>query len=188
MDTLFVKNMVCNRCILVVESELRRMGFDIKSVSLGEVHLNQELSEDQKNQISESLNSFGFELINDKKSRLIEQIKTLIIDLIHHADNEKLHVNLSDYLSEKLNHEYSYLSNLFSKIEGITLERYFILQKVERVKELLVYDELTLGEIAFQMNYSSAAHLSNQFKKVTGLSPSHFRQIRIDKRTPLDEI
>lgn len=188
MDTLFVKNMVCNRCILVVESELRRMGFDIKSVSLGEVQLNQELSEVQKKQISESLNTFGFELINDKKSRLIEQIKTLIIDLIHHADDEKLRVNLSDYLSEKLNHEYSYLSNLFSKIEGITLERYFILQKVERVKELLVYDELTLGEIAFQMNYSSAAHLSNQFKKVTGLSPSHFRQIRIDKRTPLDKI
>ena len=131
--------------------------------------------------------SLGFDIIDDKKIRLIEQIKTIIIDLVHHQDNVTK-TNLSDVLSSKLFHDYNYLSNLFSEVEGTTIEKYFIAQKIEKVKELLVYDELSLSEIAFRLNYSSVAYLSNQFKKVTGLSPSHFKNIREDRRKPLDEV
>ena len=126
-------------------------------------------------------------MIDDKKSRIIEKIKNIIIDLVHHQDNEAK-TNLSDVLSNELHHDYNYLSNLFSEVEGTTIEKYFIAQKIERVKELLVYDELSLSEIAFQLNYSSVAYLSNQFKKTTGLTPSHFKQIKEEKRKPLDEV
>src|SRR5690606_28337477 len=129
----------------------------------------------------------GFEVIDDRKSLIIEKIKNIIIDLVHHQDNDTKS-NLSDVLSSKLHHDYNYLSNLFSEIEGTTIEKYFIAQKIEKVKELLVYDELSLSEIAFRLNYSSVAYLSNQFKKVTGLTPSHFKQIREDKRKSLDEV
>ena len=129
----------------------------------------------------------GFQVIDDKKSRMIEKIKNVIIDLVHHQDNDAK-TNLSDVLSDALHHDYNYLSNLFSDIEGTTIEKYFIAQKVEKIKELLVYDELSLSEIADRMNYSSVAYLSNQFKKVTGLTPSHFKQIREDKRKPLDKV
>ena len=129
----------------------------------------------------------GFEIIDDKKSRVIEQIKNVIIDLVHHQDNETKN-NLSDVLSKELHHDYNYLSNLFSEVEGTTIEKYFIAQKIEKVKELLVYDELSLSEIAFRLNYSSAAYLSNKFKKVTGLTPSHFKQVKEDKRKPLDKV
>ncbi len=137
--------------------------------------------------MGEALSLLGFELIDDKKSRIIAQIKNIIIDLVHHQDNDTKN-NLSTILSTALHHDYSYLSNLFSGVEGTTIEKYFIAQKIERVKELLVYDELSLSEIAFQQHYSSVAYLSNQFKKVTGLSPSHFRQIKEEKRKPLDEV
>lgn len=179
--------MVCNRCIMVVQNELEKMKFDIKNVKLGEVVLNQEPTNEQKKSLEKVLIPLGFELIDDKKSRIIEKIKNSIIDLVHHQ-NREIKTNLSEVLSNQLHHDYNYLSNLFSEVEGITIEKYFIAQKIERVKELLVYDELSLSEIAFKMNYSSLAYLSNQFKKVTGLTPSHFKQIREDKRKPLDKV
>jgi AraC-like DNA-binding protein len=187
MTTLFIKNMVCNRCIMVVQNELDKLNFDVKNVKLGEVILENEPTPEEKNKLDKVLIPLGFEIIDDKKSRIIEQIKNSIIDLVHHQDNN-LKTNLSDVLSDKLHHDYNYLSNLFSEVEGTTIEKYFIAQKIEKVKELLVYDELSLSEIAFRLNYSSVAYLSNQFKKVTGLTPSHFKRIKEDKRKPLDEV
>ncbi len=184
---LNIKNMVCNRCIMVVQNELNRLGFDVKHIKLGEVVLDRDASPEEIKRIGDTLVPLGFELIDDKKSHIIERIKTIIIDLVHHQDNV-IKTNLSEVLSEKLNHDYNYLSNLFSEVEGTTIEKYFIAQKIEKVKELLVYDELSLSEIAYRLNYSSVAYLSNQFKKVTGLSPSHFKQIREDRRKPLDEV
>lgn len=184
---LFIKNMVCNRCIMVVRQELEKLGFSPLNLVLGEVELPYEISESDKERINNHLQPFGFELIDDRRSRLIGQIKSMIIELVHQQNGE-LKSNLSDYLSSKLQHDYAYLSNLFSEVEGTTIEKYFISQKIEKVKELLVYDELTLGEIAFQLHYSSVAHLSNQFKKVTGLTPSHFKQIKEEKRKSLDEV
>lgn len=187
MDTLFIKNMVCNRCIMVVQNELDKLGLDVKSIKLGEIVVGHELTTDEKKKIEEVFIPLGFEVIDDKKSRIIEKVKNTIIELVHHQDNDAK-TNLSEVLSAKLNHDYNYLSNLFSEVEGTTIEKYFIAQKIEKVKELLVYDELSLSEIAFRMNYSSVAYLSNQFKKVTGLTPSHFKQIREDKRKPLDKV
>jgi AraC-like DNA-binding protein len=187
MSTLFIKNMVCNRCIMVVQQELDKLGLPVQSIRLGEVQLDSEPPAAAKKQLEQVLLGLGFELIDDKKSRIIEKIKTLIIELVHQQDNDTK-TNLSALLSDKLHHEYNYLSNLFSEVEGSTIEKYFIAQKIEKVKELLVYDELSLSEIAFRLNYSSVAYLSNQFKKVTGLTPSHFRQIREDKRKPLDQV
>lgn len=184
---LHIKNMVCNRCKMVVKNELEQLGFSPVSVELGEVELAQTLSPAQKELVKQKLKTFGFDLIDDKKSRLIEQIKTSLITLVHQHNNE-LKVNLSDYLSHILSHDYNSLSNLFSEVEGTTIEKFFIVQKIEKVKELLVYDELSLSEIAHLMNYSSVAYLSNQFKKVTGLSPSHFKNIGSVKRKPLDEV
>lgn len=187
MTTLFIKNMVCNRCIMVVHNELEKLGLTVKNIKLGEVTLDKELPGNVKTNLVKALTVLGFELIDDKKSRIIEKIKNIIIDLVHHQDNDTKK-NLSDILSSKLHHDYNYLSNLFSEIEGTTIEKYFIAQKIEKVKELLVYDELSLSEIAFRLNYSSVAYLSNQFKKVTGLTPSHFKQIREDKRKSLDKV
>lgn len=187
MNTLFIKNMVCDRCIMVVQNELDKLGLDVKTIRLGEVVLEKEPAAGEKEQLRDVLLSLGFKLIDDKKSRIIEKIKTIIIELVHHQDNDAK-TNLSAVLSAGLQHDYNYLSNLFSEVEGTTIEKYFIAQKIERVKELLVYDELSLSEIAFRLNYSSVAYLSNQFKKVTGLTPSHFKQIREDKRKPLDKV
>ena len=187
MNTLFIKNMVCNRCIMAVQNELDKLGLEAKDVKLGEVTLDKELTPEEKTNLESVLIPLGFEVIDDKKSRVIEKIKNIIIDLVHYQDNDTKN-NLSDVLSSKLHHDYNYLSNLFSEIEGTTIEKYFIAQKIEKVKELLVYDELSLSEIAFRLNYSSVAYLSNQFKKVTGLTPSHFKQIKEDKRKPLDNL
>lgn len=184
---LHIKNMVCNRCKMVVRAELEGLGLQPVSVELGEVTLDREISDTEKLKIDTRLHELGFSLIDDRKSMLIERIKTLIVELVHHQNSE-LKTNLSEYLSRRLHHDYSYMTNLFSEVEGTTIEKYFIAQKIEKVKELLVYDEMTLSEIAFQLNYSSVAHLSNQFKKVTGLTPSHFKQIRFDKRKSLDEV
>ncbi|MBL0910915.1 MAG: helix-turn-helix transcriptional regulator [Bacteroidia bacterium] len=184
---LYIKNMVCDRCKMVVKAELEKAGLHPQQVELGEVTLDRELSAAEKEQIGRQLEALGFELIDDRKSRLIEKTKTLIIELVHHHDGN-LKENLSDYLSSRLDHDYKYISNLFSEIEGTTIEKYFIAQKTERVKELLVYDELSLSEIAFRLNYSSVAHLSAQFKKVTGLTPSHFKDLRSNKRKPLDQV
>lgn len=185
--TLHIKNMVCNRCIMVVKNELEKLGLQPENVTLGEATLARELNPEEKARLEKALTPLGFALIDDKKSRLIERIKTLIIELVHHK-NSALQVNLSDYLSQNLHHEYSSLSGLFSEVEGQTIEKYFIAQKIERVKELLVYGEHSLSEIADQLHYSSVAHLSAQFKKVTGLTPSHFRNIRTEKRKPLDSL
>lgn len=187
MSTLFIKNMVCNRCIMAVQNELDKLGLTAKNIRLGEVVLDEEPTANQKAKLEEVLESLGFEIIDDKKSRIIEQIKNAIIALVHHQDGE-IKSNLSDVLRDKLHHDYSYLSNLFSEVEGTTIEKYYIAQKIEKVKELLVYDELTLKEIAHRLHYSSVAYLSNQFKKVTGLSPSHFKKIGEDRRKPLDEV
>lgn len=187
MSKLLIKNMVCNRCIMVVENELKKLGLQHIKIILGEVELVKEPTAEQKVELEKALTNSGFELINDRKSRIIEKIKNVIVELVHyHEDDEKF--NLSDVLSRNLNHEYNYLSNLFSEVEGTTIEKYFIGQKIEKIKELLVYDELSLSEIAYKLNYSSVAYLSNQFKKVTGLTPSHFKKIREEKRKSLDEV
>lgn len=185
---LYIKNMVCNRCIMVVKSEFEKFEIPVSSVGLGEVELvADELDAAVKDQLSQRLEEWGFCLIDDRKEQLIEQIKNSIVTLVHFKGND-LKVNLSDYLSDLFHLDYAYISNLFSAIEGITIEKYFIAQKIERVKELIVYDELTLSEIAFELNYSSVAYLCAQFKKVTGLTPSHFKQVKAEKRRPLDEL
>jgi len=185
-ETLHIKNMVCNRCVMVVQQELEKLGIIPLAVTLGEVRLAERPSLEMVEHLRSSLSAVGFELIDDKKSRLIEQVIGLIIDLVHHQ--KKLKTNLSDYLAMEIGKDYSYISNLFSEVAGTTIEQYVIHQKIERVKELLVYDELTLSEIAHEMYYSSVAHLSNQFKKITGLTPSHFKKIKDNKRTPIDQL
>jgi AraC-like DNA-binding protein len=179
--------MVCDRCKWVVKTEIEKLGFKANIIDLGEVELESNINTDQKQQIKEALENFGFEVIDDKKSRTIEKIKTLIIDLVHQKNNE-LATNLSEYLSSHLSQDYSTLSNLFSEVEDVTIEKYFISQKIEKVKELLVYDELTVSEIAFQLNYSSAAYLSNQFKKVTGFTPLHYKQLKDKKRKQIEKV
>lgn len=179
--------MVCNRCILVVEDILKKEKIAYSTIRLGEVEMDNELTLPQRENLRKSLSGVGFELMDDKRSVTIEQIKSLLIALIY-EDKLDLTINISDYLSDKLQHEYSYLSNLFSEVEGKSIEKFFIAQKIERVKELIVYNELTLSEIANLLRYSSVAHLSNQFKKVTGLTPSYFKQIKSDKRKPIDKI
>ena len=179
--------MVCSRCIMAVKSELEKLGHQPLNITLGEAVLSNEISDNQKEILNQHLKRLGFEIINDKKSQIIGQIKSSIIEIVHNQ-NSDLKSNLSDYLSSTLHHDYTYLSNLFSELEGTTIEKYFIAQKIEKVKELLVYDELSLSEIAAKMNYSSVAYLSNQFKKVTGLTPTFFKNIKENKRRPLDEL
>ncbi len=185
-DILHIKNMVCNRCVMVVQQELEKLGIFPLVVTLGEVRLAEKPSAERLDIIRSSLSAVGFELIDDRKSMLIEQVKGLIIDVVHR--HKKLKTNLSDYLAMEIGKDYSHISNLFSDVEGTTIEQYVIHQKIEKVKELLVYDELTLSQIAYEMHYSSVAHLSNQFKKITGLTPSHFKKIKDNKRTPIDQV
>ncbi|NDV68832.1 AraC family transcriptional regulator [Dysgonomonas sp. 25] len=187
-EKLYIKNMVCNRCIMAVDSLLRNMEIEPVSVGLGEVVLSEKLDKEQKETLRNALEAIGFELIEDKKIRIIEHIKKIIIELVHYSDGDGLKVNLSEHIAQKLSHDYSYLSKLFSEVTNTTIEKYFIAQKIERVKELLVYDELSLKEIADRLNYSSVAHLSAQFKTVTGLTPSHFKKVKDNKRKPLDEV
>lgn len=179
--------MVCSRCNMAVKSELEKLGIPILSIKLGEAALARDLDTNEKQLLSQNLTALGFELLDDKISRTIERIKNLIIELVHHH-NEKIKVNLSTYLAEDLKQDYSTLSNLFSETEGTTIEHYFIAQKIERVKELLIYNELTLSEIAFELNYSNVSHLSNQFKKVTGFSPTNFKKLKEVKRNQIDHL
>lgn len=185
-DKLYIKNMVCHRCVIVVQQELEKLGIKPTSIRLGEVDVSETPTPEKLSEIRSALSSVGFELIDDRKSKLIEQIKTLIIDVVHRQI--KLKTNLSDYLAEHIGKDYSHLSNLFSEVEGTTIEQYAIHQRIERVKELLVYDELTLSQIAYELGYSSVAHLSNQFKKITGLTPSHFKKIGETRRVPIDKV
>ena len=187
--SVFIKNMVCRRCILAVEAVFESMSITPMSVSLGEVKLPAPISEAELLELNDELKKKGFELIGDEKSVLLEKAKTLIIEVIHHKDEFDLRTNWSDFLSERLGIDYAYLSHLFSTVVGITLEQYIIRQKVEKVKEHLFYDELSVKEIAYKLGYSSVAHLSSQFKKVTGLTPTAFKATHdIQKRNPLDQI
>lgn len=184
---LFIKNMVCIRCQMVVKSELEKLGINYSSVAIGEANTLEELSSEQLTQFDKSLKLSGLELMDNKKSILVESIKLAIIDLVHYTD-EQIKVNFSDYLSEKLDFNYTYLANLFSEVNGITIERFYLQHKIEKVKELIVYNELSLSEIAFKMHYSSAAHLSSQFKKITGLTPSHFKKLKNIRRKTLENL
>jgi AraC-like DNA-binding protein len=184
---LYIKNMVCIRCKMVVKDELTRLGLKYISVELGEVEIMESISLVKLEQFRAALLRSGLELMDDKKSILIQKIKTVIIELVHYSE-EPLVINLSDYLAEKVEHDYTYLANLFSEVQGTTIEKFFISHKIERVKELLVYDELTLTEIAYKMHYSSVAHLCTQFKKVTGLTPSHFKALKDKRRSMLEDL
>jgi len=175
--------MVCIRCKMVVKSELEKLGLHYKTIELGEAEIIEEISPEQMEQLGIALQRTGLELMDDKKSILVEKIKAVIIELVHYSE-EDTKVNHSDYLSERLQHNYTYLANLFSEVKGTTIEKFYLAHKIERVKELLVYDELSLTEIAYKLHYSSVAHLSNQFKKMTGLTPSHFKQLRNKRRIP----
>jgi AraC-like DNA-binding protein len=172
---------------MVVKSELEKLGLQYKKVDLGEVEIIGGLTNEQHEQLKTSLFKSGLELMDDKKAVLIEKIKNVIIEMVHYAD-EPPKINFSDYLSEKLDYDYTYLSNIFSEVTGITIERYMIAHKIERVKELLLYDELTLSEISYRLNYSSVAHLSNQFKKVTGLTPTYFKSLKHKRRNTLNNV
>ena len=184
---LHIKNMVCNRCKMVVKAELEKLGFKPLLVELGEVTLAENITAEDKVKIAEQLTHFGFELLEDKKNQIAEQIKTAIINLVHYT-KEPLKTNFSAYLSEQLKQEYSSLSSIFSEAENQTIEKYFIAQKIEKAKEMLTYGELTLSEIAYQLNYSSVAHLSAQFKKVTGITPSFYKSASKDSRKTLDKV
>jgi len=179
--------MVCIRCKMVVKDELARLGLHYVVVDLGEADVMETITADQHDQLKAALHRSGLELMDDKKSVLIEKIKKVIIELVHYSE-EPLTINFSEYLSRKLNHDYTYLANLFSEVQGTTIEKFLISHKIERVKELLVYNELNLTEIAYQMHYSSVAHLSSQFKKITGLTPSHFKQLKEKRRDMLENI
>ena len=179
--------MVSNRCKTAVKEELKKLGLHFIVVDLGEVEIMENISTDQREQMRTALLTSGFELMDDKKAILIEKIKTAVIEMVHHSD-EIIKMNFSDYLSEKLNHNYTYLANLFSEVQGTTIEHFIIAHKIERIKELIIYDELNITEIAWKMNYSSVAHLSNQFKKATGLSPSHFKQLKDKRRSSIEDV
>jgi len=172
---------------MVVKQELKRLGLHYVVVELGEVEVLENISAQQKENFKTALLKFGLELMDDKKSILIERIKKVVIELVHYTD-EELKVNFSEHLSEKLNYDYTYLANLFSEVEGTTIEHFIIMHKIERVKELLVYDELSLKEISYKLHYSSVAHLSNQFKKITGLTTSHFKRLKNYRRAGLVDL
>lgn len=188
-EVLLVKNMVCHRCLLAVEDILKRLTIPFTRVSTGEIHLATSITTSQTSLLSGSLRTIGLELIDNRMSGIIEKLKHFIIKKARNeVDEKETKTKLSVYLSHNLNHEYTYLSHFFSAVEGRTIENYFIEQRIEKVKELLVYKELSLSEIHYLLEYSSVAHLSNQFKKVTGLTPSHFKEVGIAKRKMLDKV
>jgi AraC-like DNA-binding protein len=179
--------MVSLRCKMLVKEELEKLGLQYKTVDLGEVEIMGNITKEQREQMRVALLKSGLELMDDKRAMLIEKIKNLIIEMVHYAD-ELPKTNFSDYLSEKLEYDYTYLANLFSETEGTTIEHFIILHKIEKVKELIIYDELNLSEIAWKLHYSSVAHLSNQFKKITGLTPSHFKNLKNKRRSTLENV
>lgn len=184
---LYIKYMVCIRCKMVLASELEKLGINYSNLEIGEVEIKAGISYEQKSILNIALKKSGLELIEDKKSQLIEKIKNIIIELIHYSD-EEIRINFSEYLAEKLDYDYTYLANLFSEVTGITIQQFIIKHKIERAKELLVYGELSLSEIAWNLHYSSVQHLSNQFKKITGLSPSHFKELKIKRLESLNNL
>jgi AraC-like DNA-binding protein len=172
---------------MVVKAELEKLGLNYKQVKIGEVDLAGDIKPEQLELLDIGLKRAGLVLMDDKKSILVEKIKSAIIEVVHYSEDQ-IKVNLSDFLSEKLNYNYTYLANLFSEVKGITIEKFYLTHKIERVKELIVYDELNLSEIAYRMNYSSVAHLSNQFKKFTGLTPTHFKMLKNKRRDTLENV
>jgi len=184
---LYIKYMVSTRCKLAVKEVLKKLGLHFVMVDLGEIDIMEDITDEQREVLRVELHNVGLELMDNKRAVLIEKIKNVIIEMVHYSD-ELPKVNYSDYISEKLNHDYTYLSNIFSEVKGITIQQFIITHKVERIKELLLYDELNLTEISYKMNYSSVAHLSNQFKKITGLTPSHYKQLKDNKRISIEEI
>ncbi len=179
--------MVSTRCKIAVKDVLKKLGLHFIVVDLGEIDIMENISESQREQLKVGLHNSGLELMDDKRAVLIEKVKNVIIEMIHYTD-EPPKLNYSDYIAEKLNHDYTYLSNIFSEVKGITIQQFIIVHKIERAKELLLYDELNLTEISYKLNYSSVAHLSNQFKKITGLTPSHFKNLKDKKRSPLEDV
>ena len=179
--------MVCIRCQMVVKAELEKLGLSYLDVKIGEAELISDISKEQMKQLDFALRKSGLHVMDNKKSIIVEKIKNAIIELVHYTD-EQLKGNLSVYLSEKLDYDYTYLANLFSEVKGITIEKFYLTHKIEKVKELIVYDELNLTEIAYKMHYSSVAHLSNQFKKYTGLTPSHFKKLKDKRRSTLEDV
>lgn len=184
---LYIKYMVSNRCKIIVKEELKKLGLHFVLVDLGVVDIMENITLNDRRALKEALFESGLELMDDKKAMLIEKIKNVIVEMIHHTD-EMPKINFSHFLADKLSYDYTYLANLFSEVQGITIEHFIINHKIERIKELIIYDELNITEIAYKMNYSSVAHLSSQFKKVTGLTPSHFRLLKDKKRSPIEEI
>ncbi|MBK8808482.1 MAG: helix-turn-helix transcriptional regulator [Bacteroidales bacterium] len=183
---LYIKYMVSNRCKMKVNDELLKLGLHFV-VEMGAVDIVEDITVLQRKEIRQALLKSGLEVMDDKKSVLIEKIKNVIIEMVHYEE-ELPKTNFSDYLSEKLNYDYTYLANLFSEEEGVTIEKFIIAHKIERVKELIIYDELNITEIAWKMHYSSVAHLSNQFKKITGFTPSHFKSLKVKKRMAIEDI
>ncbi len=184
---LYIKNMVCPRCKTAVKAAFESLNIKILSIELGSVEIEAELSKEKLAAADASLKNLGFERIDDKKSQTIEKIKNAIITLVHHTDHD-IKTNLSTFIVSQIHQDYNYLSNLFSEIEGKTIEKYFIAQRIEKVKELIVYDELSLSEIAYRLGYSSVAYLSNQFKKTTGLTPSFYKNLQGNNRQNLDDL
>lgn len=185
---LYIKYMVSLRCKFKVKEELKNLGLIYSSIELGMVELLNDISDEQRELLNSRLQRSGLELMDNKKAQLIEKIKNQIIEMIHYSD-EAPKLNYSSYLSEKLNYDYTYIANMFSEVKGITIEQYIIFNKIEKVKELLLYDELSLSEISYKLNYSSVAHLSYQFKKITGLTPSFFKELKQFKsRIPFEEL
>lgn len=184
---IHIKYMISNHCKLTVKEEFKKLGLHFVMLDLGEVDIMEDLSEEQLEHLKTALLNSGFELMDNKKAILIEKIKNTIIELIHHTE-ATIKINFSEFLSKKLKYDYTYMANLFSEVQGSTIEQFIISHKVERIKELIIYGELNMTEIAWNMNYSSVAHLSNQFKKVTGLSPTHFKKMKVKRRNPIEEI
>lgn len=184
---LYIKYMVSLRCKMLVKEELKKLGLDVISVDLGMVEFRDEITEEQLETLDRNLRKAGLELLDDKKNILVEKIKSIIVEMVHYSD-ELPKINDSDYISRKLGYDYTYLSNIFSEVKGITIQQYIIMHKIERVKELLLYDELTLTEIAHKLHYSSVAHLSNQFKKVTGLTPTYFKELKEKREKNLEDL
>ena len=176
----FIRNMACAGCIMIIRTELEKMGILSPTIELGEIEISDDLSDEQLTSFDEAIHRFGFEIMDDRKSYLIEKIKHAIFELVNYSDDD-LKMGLSDYISLKVNHSYIYLSNLFSEVTGTTIEQYIITKKIDRVKEMLVYEEFSLSEIAYRMHYSSVSHLSAQFKKVTGLTPSLYKKLKFKR-------
>lgn len=185
---LYVKNMVCDRCIMIVKQQLENFGFKVNEISLGKIEVEPEPNASELQDIAVSLQGLGFELMDKEKDKLIEKIKNQVIELVHYSDLNEVRQNLTQVIAEKLNKDYAYLSRQFSDAEGLTIEKYIIQQKIEKVKELLEYGELNLNEIAYKMGYSSSAHLSSQFKTLTGLTPSKYKTTTLNDRKPLDKV